>query len=128
MSQQPEILRHKELPKDFGRRFDLDELHDDRHGLRLRLRSQSEARLDVLFSDALSYRVSYEGDVPDLSSMLGHSPTGIVVLAGRGWLDERFGLEDVVYKNDKVIHWAIGGSNQIVEVVSTDEPLIRSVA
>jgi hypothetical protein len=127
VNQQREIIRQRELPNGFGRRFDLEELHDDREGLRLRLCSLSDARVEMLFLDALSYRVSYEGDVPELSSLLGRSLTNVVVLAGRGWLDELFGLEDALYKSVHVIHWAVGGSNQIVEVISTDEPSIRAL-
>lgn len=118
-----EIVRHCELPKDFGRRFDVEELHDDSRGLRIVIRS-SDRRVEISFADPLSYRVSYEGDVPELSSMLGHSPSGVAVLSGRGWLDELFGLDGILYKNVQVTHWAIGGSNQLVEVISTDDPVI----
>ncbi|MDP2274100.1 MAG: hypothetical protein Q8K32_25380 [Archangium sp.] len=121
------ISRTLQLPEEFGRHFVLEELHDDRDGLRILFRSRNNRFLWMFFENALALRSCDEGDYPLLSAMFGDAESGLVTLEDSSWAEEFFAFGSQLIPRDQFTHWAIGASNYIVEVLAVAEPRIKLV-
>ncbi|MDP1826197.1 MAG: hypothetical protein Q8L48_23220 [Archangium sp.] len=120
-----QISRTVNLPDEFGRWFDLEELRDDRNGLRVLLRSRNGRLLWLSFGEALAYRTCEEGAYPELSGMIGRAASGLAVLKGASWAEEYVEFGGGLRTRDEFTHWAIGASNYLIEVLCLEDPVIQ---
>ena len=109
--------------------LECEELRDSSSGLVISLRRADGSKLSIHFEDHLAYRLLDEGDALEAIHQLGKSENRenrIYIVENSEFIEWFHNQSYGVRRNDKLSHYIIFSSNDIIDVISLGAPTLKS--